>query len=98
MNPGYFLGCFLEAWLAALAALIFYRILTGQITLNGLFTMDGERFSPERLQLLLITVGILAWYVQDALGSNAMPTPSNDLLVILGASHFVYIGGKVAGR
>lgn len=98
MSPGYFFSWFLEAWIAALATLIFYRILTGQISLNGLFTMDGDRFSPERLQLLLITIGILAWYVQDAISSNTMPKPSNDLLVILGASHLVYVGGKVAGR
>ena len=98
MRPGYFLGCFLAVWLAAVVILIAYRILTGRISLQGLFTMDGDQFSPERLQLILVTVGLLAAYAQQALGAGLMPPVSSVVIAVFAASHAVYLGGKVAGR
>ena|SRR5215469_16739155 len=98
MNPGDLLGWFLEAWLTALAACIGYRILTGAISLNGLLTMDGSRFSPERLQLLLVTGSLLAYYVTAAINSKSMPSVPTEWLALLAASHGVYLGGKTAGR
>jgi hypothetical protein len=98
MNPGYVLGWFLPAWLSAVMILIVYRILTGRISLRGLLTTDGDRFSPERLQLLLITFATLAAYLENAVSINAMATLPNELVVVLAGSHALYLGGKIAGR
>jgi hypothetical protein len=98
MNPGDFLGWFLQAWLAASAAIVAYRILTGRISLNGLITIDGSRFSPERLQLILITIGILASYTESALSTKSMPALPSEFVAVFAASQVLYLGGKIAGR
>jgi hypothetical protein len=98
MTPEYFLRCFLGAWLAAVVALIAYRILTGQISLQGLFTMDGDRFSPERLQLALVTFGLLGIFVGEAFSTWKMPAVPSELIALLAGSQVLYLGGKIAGR
>jgi hypothetical protein len=96
MTPGDFLGTFLRAWLIAVAAAIVYRMLTGRISLKGLFTIDGTRFSPERLQMLVVTLGVLASYVQGSLTAHKMQPIPSELFSVFAASHVLYLGGKIA--
>jgi hypothetical protein len=98
MSPAIFLGYFLEIWLAALTAVIAYRFLTGGLSLNGLFSMDGVRFSPERLQLFIVTLLMAVGYAEESLRTMQMAPISNELLALFAASHGAYLGGKTAGR
>jgi hypothetical protein len=98
MSPATFLEYFLQLWLVALTTLIAYRVLTGAISLNGLFSMDGVRFSPERMQLLLVTLLMAAGYAEESLRTMKMAPIANEFVVLFAASHAAYLGGKTAGR
>ena len=96
ISPGQFLGWAISVWLATVAALIFYQTLTGRISLKGLFTVDGKRFAPERLQLFIVAVITLGAYLQGALSATEMPDISPELIALFAGSHAVYLGGKIA--
>jgi hypothetical protein len=96
--PQSILKWFLLAWLGAVTALVTYRILTGRIALTGLLTMDGSRFSPERLQMLLVSLGALAVYAGGTLEAGKMTDIPDWIVAILTGSNVLYLGGKVAGR
>ena len=96
MTPGSLLGMVLVAWVAAVAVLILYRILTARIPLAGLFTADGQSFSPERLQLFAMLLFALSAYVGMALQSGKMPDLPEEVLLLLGGSNALYLAGKVA--
>lgn len=88
-------------FLGALAAIIAYRILTGQINMNYLLygtQKGGERyFSPERVQLLLFTLGTAMFYLNDVMqhrGTGVLPDVSKETLALLGGSHAIYLSGK----
>jgi|SRR5690348_1501020 hypothetical protein len=98
MTPGSVLGWVIELWLAAIVVLIAYRVLTGRISLRGVFTKNGDRFSPERLQLFAVTLSLLVTYMHDSLSTAKMQAPSAELLAIFAASNVLYLGGKIAGR
>jgi hypothetical protein len=100
------LSWLLGAWFAAVAFLVAYRFLTGQISLRGLLsraagTTDSGgsgKFSPERAQLLVVTVGALAAYVSTALSEGRMPEVDGGVLTLFAVSHGVYLGGKITRR
>lgn len=92
--PANFLAGFLAAWLAATGLLVGYRLLTGQINLGGLLTVEGETFSPARLQLLVTTVSSLAAYATASLSAHAMVPIHNGLLAVFALSHASYLGPK----
>jgi len=104
LTPSQAFEWFLVGWLTALALLVLYRVLSGRIALVGLLTMDGQRHSPERLQLLLFTLGALAIYIGQALvtGQSAtiksLPEVPDWVLPLLLGSHALYLGGRIAGR
>ena len=88
-------------FLGALAAIIAHRLLTGEINTNYLLygiQKDGTKyFSPERVQLLLFTLGTAMFYLSNVLqnrSSGVLPDVSNQTLVMLGGSHAIYLGGK----
>ena len=88
-------------FLGALAAIIAYRILTRQINMNYLLygtKKGGERyFSPERVQLLLFTLGTAMFYLNDVMQhrtSGVLPDVSTETLALLGGSHAIYLSGK----
>lgn len=88
-------------FLGALAAIIAYRILTRQINMNYLLygtQKGGERyFSPERVQLLLFTLGTAMFYLNDVMQhrtSGVLPDVSTETLALLGGSHAIYLSGK----
>jgi len=93
----------LEAYvfLGALAAMISYRLLTGQINTKGLLygTKKGgaKYFSPERVQLLLFTLGTAMFYLNNVIEhrtSGVLPDVSKETLALLGGSHAIYLTGK----
>ena len=96
MTPSTVLGWLLCGWVAAVATLISYRILAGRIALRGLFTIDGNRFSLERLQLFIVFLTTLAVYAGDAIHEQKLPQVSDLMLVLLGGSNVLYLAGKVA--
>ena len=94
MSPADFLKGFIAVWLAASGLLIGYRLLVGRINLAGVLTVDGESFSPSRLQLLVATVSGLAAYATASLNAHAMVPVQNDLVALFALSHASYIGPK----
>jgi hypothetical protein len=88
-------------FLGGLAAIIAYRLLTGRINTQYLLygtQKDGTiYFSPERVQLLLFTLGTAMFYVAEVLkdrNSGELPDISTQTLALLGGSHAIYLGGK----
>jgi hypothetical protein len=86
--------------LFGLAGIVVTRLLTGDINTNGLFRGvkgDGTQyFSPERVQLLLFTLGAAFQYLVSVLNEpSRFPAVSTSWLVALGGSHVVYLGGKL---
>jgi hypothetical protein len=87
--------------LAALAACIFFQIVTRRINTSGLFYgrySDGTQyFSPERVQLLLATLTGASYYFGLVLSQDHItqfPPVPKELLELLGGSHVLYLGGK----
>jgi len=88
-------------FLGGLAAIIAYRMLTGAINTKYLFygtQKDGTKyFSPERVQLLLFTLGTAMFYLSDVMqkrNSRMLPDIPAQTLALLGGSHAIYLGGK----
>jgi len=94
MSPADFLKGFIAVWLAACSALIGYRLLVGRINLGGVLTVDGKRFSPSRLQLLVATVSGLAAYATASLSAQTMLSVQNELVALFALSHASYLGPK----
>ena len=92
--------------LLSLAAIVTYRLLTGQITLSGLlFDKNGEtksdagNYSPARVQLLMLTIAGAAYYFSLVVinlhaGQVELPAIPEKWLLMLGGSHSIYLGGK----
>lgn len=88
-------------FLGGLAAIITHKLLTGQINTRYLLygtKKDGTRyFSPERIQLLLFTLGTAMFYLNTVLqnrGSGVLPDVPNETLAMLGGSHAIFLAGK----
>lgn len=91
-------------FLGGLAVIIAYRLLTGGINTKYLLygkQKDGSKyFSPERVQLLLITLWTAAAYLTQVAHPlpGADPTKLPDIpaktLALLGGGHAIYLGGK----
>jgi hypothetical protein len=80
-------------------ALIFWRILTGHISLQGLFLGDRRDdsvyFSPGRVQLLIVTIiSALHYLLQVIQNPTSFPAVPQSWIAALGASQSVYLGGK----
>lgn len=96
-------------FLIFLFVLVFYRLLTGRINTSGLLygqKADGTfYFSPERVQLMIFTVWIGLFYLLDVYETrvlhpteqtqHTLPEVSRSTLALLGASHAIYIAGKI---
>ena len=85
--------------LLGLLFLILSSLLTGGINTRGLFQGtkgDGTKyFSPERVQLLLFTLGAAFQYVSAVLRDpTVFPVVDSTWIALLGGSHAVYLGGK----
>lgn len=85
--------------LTALAVIIAYRLLTGQINTRGLLRdkVGGRAISPGRLQLLIVTLFIIGYYVMEVLETKKFPNMPQSFVLVLGGSNLFYLGGKFYG-
>jgi hypothetical protein len=87
-------------FLIGLAATIGWGLLTGRINSRHLFygtRADGSKyFSPERVQLLVVTIAIALQYLVNAAHAEPgkMPSLPDGALQVLGLSNGIYLGGK----
>ena len=88
----------LLGFLYLLAAVVLFQIATRRIKLAGLIThKDGsDRVSPERIQLLLMTIAASATYFSQVAASTSgkMPDVSAQWLYLFGGSSGIYVAGK----
>jgi hypothetical protein len=89
-------------FLICAAAIVGWKLLTGEINTRGLFdTKSGSGNSPARMQMLLATLAGAGWYLGLVI-SNTDPTRLPDvpdaLLLLLGGSHLTYLGAKGADQ
>ena len=88
-------------FLFSLAAIISFRLLTGEINTRGVLrtkspTGDHE-LSPARVQLLIFTLATAGTYLSEvlaSLGSGELPDVPESLLAVLGGSNVFYLGTK----
>jgi len=96
-------------FLLALAGLVVVQLLTGAINTNGFFCgrVSGRRrgedqyFSPERVQLLVFTLGAASHYVSQVLTNlhpGTFPPMPEGWLAVVGGSNAIYLGGKTYAR
>lgn len=94
-------------FILALTAIVFFRLLTGEIDMRGLLYekkvgSEGSTtgtYSPARLQLMMITLAGAAYYfslVTENLhaGLYVLPELPEKWLLMLGGSHSLYLAGK----
>ncbi len=98
MNPANFMYETAIAFLAALAVIVAYQMLTGSINLRGLLQDGNRNLSPGRIQALLATLTGGATYllaVKSNLQAQALPAAPGELLAVMGGSHAIYLLGKL---
>ncbi|MBL6934442.1 MAG: hypothetical protein ISR48_03440 [Alphaproteobacteria bacterium] len=91
-----------EIWflIAALAAIVVFKMLSGGINTKGLLCdKQTGTVSPARVQLLLFTVmGAVAYLTQTVgqvqAGGHGFPEVPPELLWLVGGSQALYLGGK----
>lgn len=81
-----------------LVGVVLVRLLNGQIRTEGLFWSkddEAQDVNPERIQLLLFTLGSAYWFLQTVLlNPTQFPDVPLSWVAILGGSHSVYLGGR----
>jgi len=97
----WFVKLIVFVFVGGLAAIVAHRLLTGQINTRGLFygtKRDGTKyFSPERVQLLVFTLGTAMFYLNNVLQNRhtgMLPDVPPQTLALLGGSHALYLGSK----
>ena len=89
--------------LIALAAIVAYRMITQQINVTGLL-MDktgGRIISPGRIQMLMASIGMAAYYLMlvfESKDKGRLPELPNEYLAAFGASQSIFLLGKLYGR
>ncbi len=90
----------LEMWLilGGLLLLVLYQLLTGRInTTRMLCDKETKQLSPGRVQLLMLTlIGALYYLLHVAQAPTRLPDIPQELLLLLGASNTLYLGGKAS--
>jgi hypothetical protein len=104
-DPARLLEVALVAWLAAIAAIVGYRLLTGAIATTGLLKSNGAAGAdPERVQMLMGAIAGAIYYANDSLALlgaenvRQLPDPSYLVLSLLGGSQLLYLGCKFARK
>ncbi len=85
--------------LSGFFGIVFWKLLTRQIKLNGLLEGDQPdektHFSPGRVQLLIFTALFAVNYLAQVIRNPAeFPPVAEAWLAVLGGSSAVYAGGK----
>lgn len=88
-------------FVGGLLGIIIYQLLTGRINTQNLFCgtkRNGEKyFSPERVQLLVFTIGAALNYLHSVIlnrHTGEFPSFGTGMLQLLGYSNAVYLAGK----
>lgn len=86
-------------WIALLCLTVLAKVLRHRISLQGLLRKaNGDRIEIARLQLALASFGGVAVYLGSIVTSlhqpGSLPEPPDWLLVAIGGSNAVYLGGK----
>jgi hypothetical protein len=88
-------------FLTGLFGIIAFQLLTGRINTRNLLygtKRNGEKyFSPERIQLLVLTLAAALVYLRSVLISRhtgQFPPIPKGMLQLLGSSNGVYLAGK----
>lgn len=89
----------IEIWffLIGMMIVVGYQILTGRISIRGLLSEKNGTgsYSTVRIQLLTFTLISTFYYIFQILGNpGEFPKVSNELLLMMGGSNAVYLGGK----
>lgn len=92
-------------WLAAIAVLVLYRCLTGDVNVGGMLCHDdNSAVAADRAQLLFVFLLTLATYARTAIASTQgivaplptkLPEAPTELVALFGASHTIYLSGKL---
>jgi hypothetical protein len=94
MEPVRILRLEMIVFLAVLATMLAFRMLTRQINLSGLLadTASGKSVTPERVQLLIVTAAVSVKCVVNLIWNpdGTMPGIGRWWLVLFGASAGVY--------
>jgi len=96
-------------FLLGLAGIVVIQLLTGAIntryllygTATGRKESDGRYFSPERVQLLVFTLGAAFYYLIQAATtakSGKLPDIPDSWPAMMGGSNAIYLGGKAYAR
>jgi hypothetical protein len=99
----------IEIFILVLAGLIAVKVLTGEINTSGLLygRISGRKrgqdryFSPERVQLLVLTIGASLYYlglVLDNPNPGTFPELPESWPAAVGGSNAIYLGGKAYAR
>jgi hypothetical protein len=82
----------------ALALMVGYRLLTGRINTQGLL-LDKitHELSPGRLQMLVATMLVAIYLVAQVFETQSFPQLPQEVIMALGGSHVLYLGGKSYG-
>jgi hypothetical protein len=96
MTPVHLLQFEVRGFLFGLTAVLGYKMLTRNITLNGLLNDENSNrnISPERVQLLLATIAMGSRYigqVSQSTGVTALPDISPNWLYMFGGSTGIYM-------
>lgn len=98
-------------WLSILAAYILFVIISNKIPMGGLIQTaeDGavkQKFIPERVASLVITLAVAGFYIITAFDAELTPDPSTNLvsmpdipeglLALLVGGKTLFIAGKIA--
>ena len=99
----------IELFLVAIGGTVAVKLLTGEINMRGLFygRITGKTgpeayyFSPERVQLLVLTIGAAFYYLTLVLSNpnpETFPPIPQSWPGIIGGSNLLYLGGKAYAR
>ena len=82
-------------FLAGIGIVIGFQLLSGSINTRGLVTdkVSGT-FSPGRLQLIIFTLSGAFYYLYDVAQAGNFVPLNNELLMVVGGSNLLYLGGK----
>ena len=101
-----FLEVFFLAWLLVLALLVVRKLLLSRQSLRGLLSTSGKGTDPERVTLLIFTIGFALFYaittantpIADLPGgeeSPSMPGVAPEILIALFGAQSSYVVGKL---
>lgn len=102
LKTGEFAGL---ALMLAFLAIILWRIVSGEISLDGLLDSKAAgaapSYSPERAQLLVFTLFVAGKYLLAVFQNpnrNSLPDLPPEVVAVLAGSQAIYLGGKAWSR